>query len=36
LDASRWQSVIDWKKVKASGLVSGVMLKTVSTNDNFS
>lgn len=32
MDVSRWQGNIDWGKVKASGLVSGVMLKTVSTN----
>ena len=32
MDVSRWQGNIDWDKVKASGLVSGVMLKTVSTN----
>lgn len=36
LDVSRWQKRIDWDKVKASGLVSGVMLKTVSTNSKFS
>ena len=36
LDVSRWQGRIDWGKVKASGLVSGVMLKTVSTNSKFS
>ena len=28
LDVSRWQGRIDWGKVKASGLVSGVMQKT--------
>ena len=28
MDVSRWQGRIDWGKVKASGLVSGVMLKT--------
>ena len=32
MDVSRWQGNIDWDKVKASGLVSGVMLKAVSTN----
>ena len=32
LDVCRWQGNIEWDKVKASGLVSGVMLKTVSTN----
>lgn len=26
LDVSRWQGNINWNKVKASGLVSGVML----------
>ena len=36
LDVSKWQGRIDWDKVKASGLVSGVMLKTVSTNSKFS
>lgn len=36
LDVSRWQGDIDWDKVKASGLVSGVMLKTVSTNRKLS
>ena len=36
MDVSRWQKRIDWDKVKASGLVSGVMLKTVSTNSKFS
>lgn len=35
-DVSRWQGRIDWDKVKASGLVSGVMLKTVSTNRKLS
>ena len=28
MDVSRWQGRIDWDKVKASGLVSGVMLRT--------
>ena len=28
LDVSRWQGRIDWDKVEASGLVSGVMLRT--------
>ena len=28
MDVSRWQGRIDWGKVKASGLVSGVMQKT--------
>lgn len=32
MDVSRWQGSIDWDKVKASGLVSGVMLKMVSAN----
>lgn len=36
LDVSRWQGNIDWNKVKESGLVSGVMLKTVSTNRKLS
>ena len=36
LDVSRWQGRINWGKVKASGLVSGVMLKTVSTNRKLS
>ena len=36
LDVSRWQGSIDWDKVKASGLVSGVMLKAVSTNRKLS
>nr|DAI71802.1 MAG TPA: PlyB like endolysin [Caudoviricetes sp.] len=36
LDVSRWQGRVDWDKVKASGLVSGVMLKTVSTNRKLS
>lgn len=29
LDVSRWQGSIDWDKVKASGLVSGVMLRVL-------
>ena len=29
LDVSRWQDRIDWDKVKASGLVSGVMLRAL-------
>lgn len=32
MDVSRWQGNIDWDKVKASGFVSGVMLKMVSAN----
>lgn len=36
MDGSRWQGSIDWDKVKASRLVSGVMLKTVSTNRKLS
>ena len=36
LDVSRWQGEIDWNAVKASGLISGVMLKTVSTNRKMS
>lgn len=29
LDVSRWQGTIDWNKVKASGLISGVMLRAM-------
>ena len=29
LDVSRWQGHIDWDKVKASGLVSGVMIRAM-------
>lgn len=29
MDVSRWQKRIDWDKVKASGLVSGVMLRVL-------
>lgn len=29
LDVSRWQGNIDWDKVKASGIVSGVMLRAL-------
>lgn len=36
LDVSRWQGEIDWNAVKASGLVSGAMLKAVSTNRKLS
>lgn len=36
MDVSRWQGNINWDKVKASGLVSGVMLKAVSTNRKLS
>ena len=36
MDVSRWQGDIDWDAVKASGLISGVMLKTVSTNSKLS
>ena len=36
MDVSRHQGVIDWDKVKASGKVDGVMLKTVSTNGRLS
>lgn len=36
MDVSRWQGNIDWDAVKASGLISGVMLKTVSTNSKLS
>lgn len=31
MDVSRWQGRIDWDKVKTSGLVSGVMLRTRQT-----
>ncbi len=36
LDVSRWQGIIDWDVVKASGKIDGVMLKTVSTNSKLS
>lgn len=36
MDVSRWQGQINWDKVKESRLVSGVMLKTVSTNRKLS
>lgn len=36
MDVSRWQKRIDWDKVKASGKIDGVMLKTVSTNRKLS
>ena len=36
LDVSRYQGVIDWDAVVKSGLIDGVMLKTVSTNRRFS
>lgn len=36
MDVSRRQGNIDWDAVKASGLISGVMLKTVSTNSKLS
>ena len=36
LDVSRYHEKIDWDAVKASGLVNGVMLKTVSTNRRLS
>ena len=29
MDVSRWQNRIDWDKVKASGLISGVMLRAL-------
>lgn len=29
MDVSRWQGNIDWNKIKASGLVSGVMLRAL-------
>ena len=31
IDVSLWQGTIDWKKVKASGKVGGVMIRAVST-----
>lgn len=36
MDVSKWQGEIDWDKVKAHGMVAGVMLKTVSTNRKLS
>ena len=36
LDVSRYQGVIDWDAVKGSGLIDGVMLKTVATNRRIS
>jgi GH25 family lysozyme M1 (1,4-beta-N-acetylmuramidase) len=33
MDVSRWQGRIDWNKVKASGLVSGVMLRALGNSD---
>lgn len=33
MDVSRWQGSIDWDKVKASGLVSGVMLRALGNSD---
>lgn len=36
LDVSRYQGVIDWDAVVKSGLIDGVMLKTVSTNRSLS
>lgn len=36
LDVSRYQGTIDWDAVVKSGLIDGVMLKTVSTNKKFS
>lgn len=35
LDVSRWQGNVDWKKVKGSGKVDGVMLRTVSTSTAY-
>lgn len=35
MDVSRWQGNIDWKKVKASGKIDGVMLRTVSTSTAY-
>ena len=36
MDVSRYQGVIDWDAVVKSGLIDGVMLKTVSTNRRLS
>lgn len=36
MDVSRYQGTIDWEKVKASGKVDGVMLKTVGKNRSLS
>lgn len=33
MDVSRWQGNINWNKVKASGLVSGVMLRALGNSD---
>lgn len=33
MDVSRWQGSINWDKVKASGLVSGVMLRALGYKD---
>lgn len=35
MDVSRWQGNIDWAKVKASGKIDGVMLRTVSTSTAY-
>ncbi len=35
MDVSRWQGNIDWAKVKASGLVSGVMLRALGNSDKY-
>lgn len=35
MDVSRWQGSIDWDKVKASGLVSGVMLRALGNSDKY-
>ena len=34
MDVSRWQGRINWDKVKASGLVSGVMLRALGNSAN--
>ena len=35
MDVSRWQGVIDWDKVKTSGLVSGVMLRALGNSAKY-
>lgn len=35
MDVSRWQGSIDWNKVKASGLVSGVMLRALGNSAKY-
>lgn len=36
MDVSRWQGRIDWDKVKASGLVSGVMIRAMGNKNGKS